>query len=206
MKTITLDASLYSRVEQIQWLSHCGESSHPDLGGLPVQWVKDRTAALQSMFSMDWADVNTHATGQLTGYLAKADYDTYGATWNELAGQSQSLLQGSLVQKSVLGAIENGGWPMSLANTPLPAITPGVRASIGKQMADRFAAKAWTQCLSALILGHVSLAALELTYRQTFRRVPIFFERLMRVYEAGRLPCGWDGDLDRWPEGRLMVH
>lgn len=30
-----------------------------------------------------------------------------------------------------------------------------------------------------------------------------FFRQLLRVYEAGHLPCGWaDGD---WPEGRLVV-
>jgi hypothetical protein len=206
MKVIKLDVNFYSRVEPIQWFSRCGESSHPDLGGLPVQWVEDRTAALQSMFSMDWADANTHATAELTGYLAQTDYDTYGATWNELARRSRSLIEEMSIQKRVLDAIEMGGWPVSLSDTPLPEITPPVCASIGRPMADRFAAKAWAQCISAWILGHVSLAALELTYRQTFPGVPIFFERLMRIYEAGRLPCGWDGSLDRWPEGRLMVH
>ena len=31
---------------------------------------------------------------------------------------------------------------------------------------------------------------------------PVFFTRLLPAYEAGRYPCGWEGD---YPEGRLIV-
>lgn len=31
---------------------------------------------------------------------------------------------------------------------------------------------------------------------------PSFFLHLLRVYEAGKFPCGWDG---RWPMGSLIV-
>ena len=32
--------------------------------------------------------------------------------------------------------------------------------------------------------------------------VPLFFGHLLRVYEAGCLPCGWEGP---WPTGELVV-
>ncbi|KAB0546974.1 hypothetical protein F7R01_19035 [Pseudomonas argentinensis] len=31
---------------------------------------------------------------------------------------------------------------------------------------------------------------------------PLFFASLVRVYEAGHVPCGWDGE---WPAGRLVI-
>ena len=55
------------------------------------------------------------------------------------------------------------------------------------------------------ILVDVNRAALEIAYRRKFLRVPIFFEQLLQIYEAGRLPCGWSGDLSRWPTGRIIV-
>lgn len=205
MQAVNLDMKFYSRIAPIQWLSRCGDSSRPDLE-LPVQWVEDRAAALRSLFSPDWAGVNTHAMGQLTSYLAKSDYDTYGTTWNKLAKQSEAVLKGQSGEHRLQKALEAGGWPESLAHTPLPPITPGMRAALGKQMADWLAAKAWDQCLSALILRQANLAALEVTYHQRFPGAPVFFDRLLRVYESGRLPCGWDGDLEVWPAGALMVH
>ena len=32
---------------------------------------------------------------------------------------------------------------------------------------------------------------------------PIFFGRLLKVYEVGHFPCGWNGE---WPNGRLIVY
>jgi hypothetical protein len=57
-----------------------------------------------------------------------------------------------------------------------------------------------------LILLELNLAAMEVSYRRKFRKAPAFFERLLDIYEAGHLPCGWEGDLDHWPEGSLLVH
>ena len=56
------------------------------------------------------------------------------------------------------------------------------------------------------MLVELNLAALEVTYRRKFANTPTFFEGLLEVYEAGRLPCGWEGDLENWPQGRLIVH
>ena len=32
---------------------------------------------------------------------------------------------------------------------------------------------------------------------------PLFFESLVRIYEAGHIPCGWGGE---WPDGKLMIY
>ena len=34
-------------------------------------------------------------------------------------------------------------------------------------------------------------------------KMPLFFKSLIGVYEAGHIPCGWDGE---WPKGRLVVY
>ncbi|MEW6303072.1 MAG: hypothetical protein AB1705_06350 [Verrucomicrobiota bacterium] len=55
------------------------------------------------------------------------------------------------------------------------------------------------------ILVDVNRAALEIAYRRKFAGVPVFFEHLLRLYEAGRLPCGWSGDMENWPTGNVIA-
>ncbi|MDO7907607.1 hypothetical protein Q5741_14450 [Paenibacillus sp. JX-17] len=43
---------------------------------------------------------------------------------------------------------------------------------------------------------------MELSYA-SLRHTPVFFARLLEVYEMGHLPCGWQGE---WPEGKLIVY
>ena len=43
-------------------------------------------------------------------------------------------------------------------------------------------------------------AVMEASYKSW--RPPIFFGKLLKVYEAGHFPCGWEGE---WPNGRLIV-
>ncbi|GEM_PF-3271140 len=200
---MNLDKDFLPRIVAVQWLSHCGESSRPQVR-LPTKWVDDRTAALESMFSTQWADATTVAQGRLTAHLAKHHYDAYDH-WNTMFRQSQALLNEFVVGRLSV-ALNEGNWAASLAQAALPEIGPQVSASIGKRMTELRAAKEWDQCLLAKLLVNASRAALEITYRRRFHKAPVFFERLLEVYEAGRLPCGWDGDLDNWPEGKLMVH
>jgi len=55
------------------------------------------------------------------------------------------------------------------------------------------------------ILVDLNRAALEIAYHRKFPKSPVFFERLLRIYEAGRLPCGWNGDLSSWPTGSVLA-
>src|SRR5437588_528489 len=102
---MNLNMDFYSRLGTIQWLSHCGEILHSDLGR-PVEWVDDRTAALQFMFSPQWADALTIGQGRLTSYLAKQDYDAYGR-WNTLAKESRTHVDVAAGARLV-GAIRSG--------------------------------------------------------------------------------------------------
>ena len=200
---MTLDQEFLHRVAAIQWLSRCGERSCPQVR-LKTQLVDDRVAALTALFSTQWADATTVAQGCLTGYLAKFHYDAY-AHWNRLFKESNALLE-CRVLEPLRAAIHEGSWAASLARTPLPEITRQVAASIGTRMVELRKAQAWEQCLITKILVTINRASLEMTYRQKFHRAPIFFERVLEVYEAGHLPCGWEGDLDDWPDGKLLVH
>jgi hypothetical protein len=199
-----LDMEFYGRVKTINWLSRCGESSAPDLG-FEVNWVNDNIVALESLFSTQWASATTMAQGCLTGYLAKNHRDQYGQYWNNLANQSRTLLEAA-VGKSLSDSLVLGGWSASLSRVPFSQFTPTIRATIGKQMADLLASQAWDQCLFTKIVLDINRAALEISYRRIFPRAPIFFDRVLRVYEAGRLPCGWDGILDTWPDGKLVAY
>ena len=55
------------------------------------------------------------------------------------------------------------------------------------------------------ILVDVNRAALEIAYRKKFPWVPVFFENLLKVYQAGRFPCGWTGSLLDWPAGNVII-
>ena len=201
---IELNMEFYARAALIPWLASCGRPRRPEFG-FPTEWIDDRAAAVRSMFSSQWADAGTIAQGRLTAYLAKTDYDLYGATWNSLAKRSRSNLDVA-VGTRLLAALRAGDWPASLADTLRGGPIPSAKASIGRQVAESPAAGKWEHSLLTKVVVAVNRAALELAYRQKFPKAPVFFETLLRVYEAGRLPCGWGGDLERWPEGRLLVY
>jgi hypothetical protein len=57
----------------------------------------------------------------------------------------------------------------------------------------------------SMILLDVNRAILELTYRQAFPKIPVFFENLLTIYKSGYLPCGWNGELENWPLGKLLI-
>ena len=205
MLIIQLDLSYYERFTHIPWLNQCGKARVTAHFQLPTCWLDDRMAALRSLLSTQWARAHTHAHGCLTGFLAKVDYHTFGTQWNTLHRESWGHLE-SIIGAQVSSAIDAGGWCDSLATTSLPEVTPEVRATIGKHMSDWIRAKDWHRCLYTRILGSLNCAALEKSFRQKFPKAPVFFEQLIEVYEAGRLPCGWEGNVDDWPHGSLVVH
>ncbi|ATP40187.1 hypothetical protein CSE16_09085 [Solibacillus sp. R5-41] len=58
--------------------------------------------------------------------------------------------------------------------------------------------KVFIDCVEWDILN----AIMESTYSKCNHR-PVFFLELLKVYESGNFPCGWDGG---WPEGNLIVY
>jgi hypothetical protein len=57
-----------------------------------------------------------------------------------------------------------------------------------------------------LILLDLVDAGMETTYRKHFRKIPVFFEKVLEIYRNGRLPCGWAGDPKQWPVGTLLAY
>ena len=78
--------------------------------------------------------------------------------------------------------------------------------TVAPMIGDALASRRLAQGLLPGVLLDLNRAILEASYRQRFPKVPAFFERLLLLYEAGRLPCGWNGSLDAWPTGRLIAH
>ncbi len=56
------------------------------------------------------------------------------------------------------------------------------------------------------VLVDLNRAVLEITYRTRFPKAPVFFERLLWLYRAGRLPCGWNGTRENWPVGTMVAY
>lgn len=80
-----------------------------------------------------------------------------------------------------------------------------VEAAIKAKLVAALNEQAFPPEMIQSILVDVNRAALEIAYRKKFPKVPLFFERLLRVYEAGRLPCGWNGSMSDWPAGNVIV-
>ena len=66
-------------------------------------------------------------------------------------------------------------------------------------------AKMTNEPISDSILLDLNRIALQASYRKRCKRVPIFFEHLFSIYTAGRLPCGWHGNLNQWPIGNFLI-
>ena len=108
--------------------------------------------------------------GDLTGYLAKTDYNAFGY-WNQLARASHEKLR-----TEVLSAVLTG--------------------------LDRIGAAT----LADLVLLDLDRIALYSTYRRRYHKAPAFFAKLLEIYEQGRLPCGWEGEMAMWPVGTLVIY
>lgn len=60
--------------------------------------------------------------------------------------------------------------------------------------------------LSTLVMFDLTNIAQFCTYRRRYKRVPNFYGRLLTVYQAGHLPCGWSEPLAAWPSGHLVIY
>jgi hypothetical protein len=85
-----LNLAFYDNVRSIEWFSRCGT---PADGSTDIRFVQLQEQALLLLSSPQWADVRTEAQGDLTGYLAKHHYASYGGHWNNLAKESLAHLE-----------------------------------------------------------------------------------------------------------------
>ena len=122
--------------------------------------------------------------------------------------------------------IEQGDLGSSLASDAWEATTLEARNAITERLARLHPIKyqAWNelagqaktalqplwQKLPVALADNATLADLqwilhaylmEAAYREVLLQ-PLFFDSLIQVYEAGHIPCGWDGE---WPNGQLVI-
>ncbi len=64
------------------------------------------------------------------------------------------------------------------------------------------ARQAWPRSFKSSLEWNILGAAMENEYLETGHPAHFFLE-LLTIYEAGHIPCGWEG---RWPDGRLLVY
>ncbi|MDR0776165.1 MAG: hypothetical protein LBE81_05950 [Azonexus sp.] len=166
-----LNSEFYDRLQKFTWFANCGSMFSAELE-FSVIWLPDKNIALASLVSDLWMDVRTEAQGDLTGYLAKHHYNSYGGYWNNLARESRRKLDQELM--------------------------PIIREKL--QYHDLGGS------IAATVLLDVNRAALEMTYREHFPKVPAFFSQLLMIYEYGHLPCGWNGQMINWPSGTLVAY
>lgn len=103
------DALIFEKFRDIAWFIRCGNELPQELP-FPVGRVHSVQEAVASARSDRWTDVRTHAQGDLTGYLAKTNYDVYGTTWNALGDAIEKRIQSEVMPKvnDALGRISAG--------------------------------------------------------------------------------------------------
>jgi hypothetical protein len=169
---------IFIRMNAIDWFNNCGKEPPTNLP-FQTQRITDISSAIASALDTDWQEAGTAAQNDLTGYLAKSHYEFYGGHWNRLCS-----------------TIEN-----HILNNIMPKISE-VLAVMANEALSRMA----VERLSYIVLLDLTRIAIHSAYKKHFRRIPDFYERLLKVYECGHLPCGWVGDIDLWPEGHLVVY
>ncbi|MFO0811059.1 MAG: hypothetical protein U0746_20710 [Gemmataceae bacterium] len=117
--------------------------------------------------------------------------------WADARTEAQGELTGYLAKKhrDAYGGHWNRLAKASCDQTQ-KEIMPGVTSALDKVGAASLA--------EGVLLDLVRIA-LYSTYTQRFRGLPDFFGKLLVVYEKGYLPCGWEGELDSWPNGTFVL-
>ncbi len=87
-----LDSDIYLRFAACKWFGHCGEIVTKQFP-FPISIASDVTAVIANAQSELWEDIRTEAQGELTGYLAKHHYDSYGGHWNRLGNLAYERLK-----------------------------------------------------------------------------------------------------------------
>lgn len=161
---------VFATMIAIKWFVRCGMEPPVDLP-FRIQRAPNACAAIEDALDPSWRDAGTAAQGELTGYLARTDYDVYGTSWNQL---------GDAIEARILADI-------------MPKVDDALRRiGAGK--------------LQGVVLLDLTRIGLYCSYSKRFKRAPDFYQRLLKVYEHGHLPCGWVSDLALWPEGILQVY
>jgi hypothetical protein len=119
--------------------------------------------------------------------------------WADVRTEAQGDLTGFLARHR--NDLYGGYWN-DVARSTNALVADNARDAVSRALARHALPADW---LGPVLLD-LTRACIEAAYRRVVPRAPAFFERLLVVYAHGRLPCGWDGSLDQWPAGRLLVY
>lgn len=119
------------------------------------------------------------------------------ALWADVKTEAQGDLTSYLAKHHM---DSYGGWN-NLANQSRDLVKAAVDAELSKSIVNH----GFPLEMLQPIIVDLNRAAIEIAYRGKFPKAPMFFERLLRIYESGRLPCGWDGKIRNWPRGNIIA-
>jgi len=135
---------------------------------------------------------------QVVGSRAEAIAGFTSEVWADAKTEAQGDLTGYLASRR--SGLYGSQWN-SLVHQAQAILEERIRGVVGGSLAATGLPSDWVEA----ILLDLIRAAVETTFRREEPGAPEFFERLLQVYKAGRLPCGWKGDLDAWPAGEVLV-
>lgn len=110
---MNLDPEIYQRFLETPWLRKCGTGPAIMTADKSIIWLTSTEEAILNISSTGWVDAGTEAQGELTGYLARNHYNSYGGHWNRLARESRSILD-SQVKPEIEKAIVISPVPISV--------------------------------------------------------------------------------------------
>lgn len=130
--------------------------------------------------------------------LAEAMTGIQSDQWEDARTEAQGELTGYLASNH--NDLYGGHWNR-LAKASRQRIQIEIMPAVSNALVQMAAEQ-----MSDSVLLDLNRIALHASYRKHCRAVPSFFGRLLSIYAAGRLPCGWDGDFDSWPGGKIVVY
>ncbi len=121
------------------------------------------------------------------------------ANWEDAKTEAQGDLSGYL---SAIDYQAYGGMWNNLARE----VTILVEEAVERDLSEALSCRGWGEEMLKPIVVDLVRAVMEATYREKFRKAPVFFDTILAIYEADHLPCGWTGDMCEWPEGSILAY
>jgi hypothetical protein len=168
-------------------MMNLADDIYPTLESFPWMTLVGKSSVGQFDF-----DVNCTASSQIAKKLF------YSNEWADAKTEAQGDLTGYLAKHHYS---EYGSHWNNLAKQSRMLVEKSVSAKLTAALENNSLPSDMIQPM----LVDINRAALEIAYRRKFPKAPVFFTRLLKIYEAGHLPCGWTGEMSDWPSGMLII-
>lgn len=159
---------------------------------------------LYRMTCIDWfrrcglgLATNLHMHARFAPNIAAAITSAHGSEWKWVGTEAQGDLTAYLASKHSAEYCDWNRLGDNIEEHLKLKVMPAVNAALTSLGAES---------LSDTVLLDLTRIALWSSYKKHFRNVPDFFRMLFIIYDCGHLPCGWDGEIESWPEGRFVIY